>query len=271
MAILTRPNLILEGAFRVTSDGERIWANLSDYLELGQDPLNIQQRRQDVFNDRSPGTITCTFNNQGAEFTDTNASSVFYPGVTQNAVLRVRTQYPVSVNLLPGNVSRSDDVNGWEAEQGELDVDTSAPPAGVTSNIVWSTGVLENTGIRVKCDSGQWDGPGDVPIYTKAGLPYSARIAVKCSGTLSVSLRMQWYDRKGVVISEDVGSTVALTGSYQTLSLTNKICPADGTLRISIANETTVLPVSRVISFSDSDEVHRQWNTILPIQMPDAS
>jgi hypothetical protein len=271
MALLIRPNMLLEAAFRNNEDGSRIWANLTDYVELGEEPLNIQQRRQNVFDDRSPGTLSFALNNQGAEFTDTNASSVFYPGVTQNSPLRVRIQYPASVNLLPGNVSRSDDVNGWEAQQGELDTNTAAPPAGVTSNLVWATGVLEQTGIRVKCDTGPWDTPGDMPIYVKAGKPYSARIAAKADGTISCSLRMAWYDRKGVFISEDTSSTVALSSSYQTLSATNKIAPADGTLRIAIANETTVLPAARAISFSGRQEDHDQWVTKVRLQMPDTA
>jgi len=271
MTILARPNLTLEGVFDTSADGTRIWSNLTDYLELGEADLHISQRRQTLFDERSPGTLSFVLDNGGNEFTDTNTSSPFYPAVTYNTPLRVRMQYPVTANLLPGAVSRTDDSNFWTAQQGSLSNDTTSPATGVSSSVVWSTGVLQTTPVRVMVDTGIWANPGDLPVYVKAGEVYSASVQLRADAALSASLRLAWYDVNGNQLSEVSSSVVALTSSWQTLALTNQAAPANGTLRLAIASETTVGPVTAAIAYSGGQDVTRQWVTVMGIVIPDSA
>lgn len=248
---------------------DRIWSNLSDYVDLDEGALSVSQRRPGLFDEPSPGTLSFVVDNASSAFTDTNASSPFYPGVTQNAPLRARLQYPNTANLLSGTLSRTDSENAWMAEEGDLDTDTSAPPSGTASALTWSTGALESTGVHVAMGQGAWSMPGDEPVYVHSGEAYSARVQIKASGTLSVSLRMGWYDLSGALVREDASSTLALTTSYQNLSITNKIAPGDGSLRLAIVNETTIAPAARAIANKGGVSYAKQWSNSQTVKIPD--
>lgn len=270
MTTVSRPKLTVEGAFVLpnASSDDRIWSNVSDYIDLDEGPVSIAQRRPGLFEEPSPGTLSFVVDNSSGAFTDTNASSPFYPGVTQNAPLRARLQYPSTVNLLSGALSRTDDPNPWTAEEGDVDTDTSAPPSGTSCALTWATGALETLGVHVAMGQGAWSMPGDEPVYVKSGEAYSARVQIKCTGTLSVSLRMAWYDLSGTLVREDSSSVLGLTTSYQNLSITNKVAPGDGSVRIAIANETTVGPSARGIANKGGVSYTDQWVTSRAVRLP---
>ena len=270
--ILPRPNVIVEGAFQSTEIGDPLWSNLTDYVDFSAADLNISQRRQTLFDEPSPGILSFAVDNSSGNFTDTNASSPFYPGITQNTPLRARVQWPTTANLLSGPISRTDDENYWTSEQGDLDIDTTSPAGGVSSSITWDTGILDQTDVRVMIDNGPQTMPGTTPVYVKAGEAYSASISMKLpTGTLSCSLRLTWYDMAGDILSEDTSSIVALSSSWQTLSITNAVAPADGKVRLSIANETTVLPSDRTILYVGGDSDPDQWSNQGNLRIPDSA
>ena len=420
--VLNRPKVVLEGAFNTVSDtGDRIWNDITSFVDFQDEGLSVAQRRSTVFDERSPGTLTFSVVNDDGEFTDTNDGSPFYPGITNNTPLRARIQYPTTVNLLPGAVSRADDVNFWQAEQGQLDtlsnsdswsfetdvsgasgygdgsgavsvaqysdwssdgdysaiatvttspstnwgisIGTSSgvvvggdvitfscdfynPGPDITDNIVldvdyydasdsyissttatasslnslnsvtltiadsivpatasyfhifphihnagsigdqfaidnvyytvnsalaWSTGVLEQTDVRVMVDTGVLAEPGDQPIYVEAGEVYSASINLRADDTIDCSLNLAWYAQDGTFVSEESSSTVSLTTDYQTLTITDVTAPVDGSLRLSISNETTVLPSSRAIDYSGGTDITKQWVKEVTFEIPDSA
>lgn len=266
---LTPPRTLVEAAFHQTEDGELIWSNLTDFIELDENDIRCEQRRQGLFDERSPGSLGFVLDNSGGEFSDENQASPFYPGVTHNTPARVRIQYPVTINLLTGPQSRADDVNDWEAEQGELDTTEDNPAPGASSSVLWATGVLDQTGVHVGAGAGDWGAPGDRPVHVKAGEAYSAKLQLRAEASITVSLRMAWYGLDGELISEDASSNLALTTSWQTLACTNKTAPADGMLRIGVANETLVGPVVRAISYRGGEDRTRQWQNEINLQVPD--
>lgn len=128
-------------------------------------------------------------------------------------------------------------------------------PAGQTSDIVWNTGVLDQTGVGVLTGSNPSRVPDDHPVYVKPNTTYSARAQVNCDTAgagiaFKASLRIRWYDLKGNQISDSSSAATTLTASYQPISVT-ATSPANAAMaRVGVFNETVVGPQTRTIVFT---------------------
>jgi hypothetical protein len=263
--ILNRPDQIFEAQFFSTDDGP-VWVDLSSYIEL-QAGLKTGRRRQTVFDDVAPGTLSLSLDNSTGIFNTDKAGSPFLGLVGLDVPVRYRLRWPnvgstanpgSTRNLLSAGQSTGSDPNQFSADQGGIDVDTVSPPAGQASDIIWSTGVLDQTGVGVVTGDNASRAPCDQPVYVTPGLTYSFRQQVKCDTagtgiTFKVSLRMRWFSINGTLLSETTGVVTTLTTSYQSLSVSAAAPANAATVRVGVFSETVVAPVSRAIAFTGSD------------------
>ncbi|MGH7238761.1 MAG: hypothetical protein ACREHG_01715, partial [Candidatus Saccharimonadales bacterium] len=227
MTLLTRPDTIFEANFYNTEDGAS-WTNLSDYVEL-QEGISISRRRQVIFDEVSSGSFAVTLDNSLGTFNNERSDLEFTGLINIDVPVRYRARWPRvptdSINMLTDTQATSATDDDFFAEQGGLDLETSAPPTGQDQAIIWNTGVLATTSARVLTgDFYSRSADDDLPMYVEPSTEYTASAKVKddTSGTgitFKVSARILWYDKTGQLISESTGSLVTLTTSYQTVSV----------------------------------------------------
>jgi hypothetical protein len=250
MAILSRPMLTVEGAFSTLEDGTLIWNDITDYVDLDMQAIDIQQRRSSLFDERSPGTLAFLVDNSDSRFTKENVSSPYYPGVSQNTPLRVRIQSPSAANLLSGAQSRTEDENAWTAAQGSLT--TWAPSnswdfedgtvqgwgsyqtgGAITTGVstAWAnSGSLSFLGtVSTKPTGGNWE----LTVTTAVGscMPgdvVTAQAVVHAPQALThVVLGIDWKTSAGTYISSSSNTYTAFNSNdTKTLTLSNALAPA---------------------------------------------
>jgi len=153
----------------------------------------------------------------------------------------------------------------------------ATPPSGQTADLVWSTGVLDTTGVQVLTGVGQAPNriPDDAePIYVKPSTSYSARLQVKgdtaATGiSFAVKARIRWYDMNGAYISDsDSAASTTLTTSYQAVSVT-ATSPANAvTARMGIVSQTLVAPAVRTITWNGGDQQTTNYGTSRSVIIP---
>jgi hypothetical protein len=148
-----------------------------------------------------------------------------------------------------------------------------SPPSGQTGDIIWETGVLDQTGVGFLTGVNESSMPADVPIYVKPNTAYSARNQVKCdsNGTgisFKISLRMRWYDITGAVISDTSSSLVTLTTSYQAVSVSGTSPANAHSVRVGVFNESLVAPATRTVTYNDSQSAKVQSGKSCSIAIP---
>jgi hypothetical protein len=146
----------------------------------------------------------------------------------------------------------------------------ATPPDGQESDLVWETGVLSTAGVRLISGGNSVSRvpDSDNPVYVKAGRVYTGQLQAKADPRATglgfqASARLLFYPIDGATPTEVTGTPVTLTGAYQALTVTGT-APADGTVRLALASETTVGPTTAAISFVGS-YVHPMgypWNPV---------
>lgn len=267
MALLPRPDLIVETGFFSSLDGQA-WTDLSSYIELDQG-ISTGRRRQLVFDEVSQGSWTGSFDNSLGTFNNDRTDLPYTGLIDIDVPLRMRARWPAVntgaiTNLLSDTESQGNDTDWFTPEQGQLDLETVNVPAGQTTAIIWYTGVLATTGVHLLTGDVNARSSDDLlPMYVTPGLSYTAGQKVLCDTagtgiTFKVSCRIIWYDLHGVVISENAGSLVTLTTSYQTVSVTATAPTGAYTARMALANETIVNPATATFALTgiDSSQVN---------------
>ncbi|YCK35182.1 hypothetical protein ACNF49_14165 [Actinomadura sp. ATCC 39365] len=211
------PQTICEIAFtKDSSDGSPLWQDVSDFVEW-QEGVRISRRRSHELDEVQPGTLSLALNNSDGRFTAGRTSSPYYPNVTLNRPIRIRARWQGSVNLLLKGQAEGSNAAVFSATTGTLATNATAP-AGQTSSIRWSGTWATGDFIRLSTTSTAT--ATDEAIYVVAGSTYSLRCqARRETNAASMACRIRWYDKNGTFLSENTGSTVALTTSFQAVSL----------------------------------------------------
>ena len=237
---MTMPEVWAEIAFaRDTTDGSPLWRDVTDDVEW-QEGVTIARRRSHELDEVQPGTLSLILNNADGRYTAGRVSSPFYPNVKINRPVRIRARWPISVNMAGKDQATSTSAALYESAIGVLTRDTGVAPAGQTASIRWDTGVLSGTGQHM------WLGPSNVTTATDqgvtvvAGRQYALQVqARRGATTVSITARIRWYGADGAFLSVSAGGSVALTTSFQTVSVA-ATAPANAVwARLAIANATT--------------------------------
>lgn len=241
---MTMPEVWCEIAFvKDSTDGSPLWRDVSDDVEW-QEGVRISRRRSHELDEIQPGTLALTLNNDDGRYTAGNSSSPYYPNVKINRPIRVRARWPIgSVNMLLEGQAKGSDAALFAGSFGTTTVDGTIVPAGQTTAIKWtgfSTGNLFRLGAKTTITA------SDQALPVVAGSTYSVRCqARRDTNGVSVRARIRFYDEAGAVVSETNGSTVALTTSFQAVSV-SATAPA-GALFVRVVLEVTIAAASAIV------------------------
>lgn len=211
------PQVFCEVAFTRDASGYRIWQDVSDYVEW-QEGVHIARRRSHELDEVQPGTMSLVFDNSDGRFTAGRPASPYYPYLTMNRPIRIRARWPVSANLLLQKQATASDTAVFSASGGLIALETTTVPAGQTSAIRWSN---FSTGSLLRIGSTSTSSATDQAQPVSVGRTYSLRAQVARSSAAGASMaaRIRWYSQTGAFLSETTGSTVALTTSFQPVSV----------------------------------------------------
>jgi hypothetical protein len=277
VAVLPQPDHIVEANFFNTDDGP-VWTNLTDYVEISEG-LKAGKRRQNVFDDVAPATFAVYLDNSLGTFNNDKSTSPFVGMVNLDVPVRFRLRWPncpsTTANMLGDTQSAGTNANAFTADQGTIDEDTATPPTGQTSDIIWSTGILDQVGVGVYTGVGPSRVPDDNPIYVKPNTAYNGRMLVKddANGTgisFAVKGRIRWFDIDGIYISDsDSSSSTTLTTSYQTITVSGTSPANAHSARLGVVSQTIVAPSVRAISYNGNDANMNYYGSTLGIHIPD--
>lgn len=205
------------GFVKDPSDGSPLWRDVTADVEW-QDGVRISRRRSHELDEIQPGTLSLTLNNPDGHYTAGNVSSPYYPNVKINRAIRIRARWPAgSANMLQEGQAKGSDASLFSGSFGTVTIDTGIFPAGQTSSAKW-TGF--STGNLFRVGSKSTSSATDQSLPVVAGSTYSVRCqARRDTNTVSVRAQLRWYDEDGNSISNSTGSTVALTTSFQAVSV----------------------------------------------------
>lgn len=123
-------DLLVEVAFNagyLTAPDQRVWTDVSSYVETDEAGVEITRGRQDELSEVQPSACRLVLDNSDGRFTPEYAAGAYYPNVKRGRPLRVRVLYPASAphNLL-------DVQNAGSLEDGTTDGWAVAGFAGYT-------------------------------------------------------------------------------------------------------------------------------------------
>lgn len=210
------PAAFCEIAFTRDSAGWPLWQDVSDYVEW-EKSVTISRRRSHELDEVQPGTLSLSLINTDGRFTAGRTSSPYYPNVTLNRPIRIRARWQGSVNLLLKGQAEGSNAALFSATTGTLATSATAP-AGQTSSIRWSGTWASGDMIRIGAKA--ITTATDEAYNVVTGVTYSARCqARRETNTASMAVRIRWYDVSGVFLSENTGTGVALTTTFQAVSV----------------------------------------------------
>lgn len=210
------PQTFCEIAFTKDASGNSLWQDVSDYVEW-EKGVRISRRRSHELDEVQPGTLSLSLINTDGRFTAGRTSSPYYPNVTLNRPIRIRARWQGSVNLLLKGQAEGSSAALFSATTGTLATSATAP-SGQTSSIRWSG--TWSSGDMIRIGAKAITTATDEAINVTSGVAYSARCqARRETNTASMAVRIRWYDKNGAFLSENTGSTVALTTSFQAVSV----------------------------------------------------
>lgn len=215
-----------------------LWTDISDFVEW-QDGVRISRRRAHELDLVTPGTLTARLLNADGRFTAGNTASPYYPYVLINRPVRIRVRYPASVNLIYDGWATSAEPQGFAVSQGTKAVDFAVFPAGQTRSIRWDAGTLASTGQTLRIGPSALTSPTDEATPILEGLPYAFSAQARTTVSVSAQLRIRWYGIDSALISETSGTAVALTTSFQALSVAGTAPAGAMWARLVLANTTT--------------------------------
>lgn len=233
------PQVFAEIAFTKDASGFKLWRDVTDRVEW-QEGVRISRRRSHELDEVQPGTLSLTLNNADGRFTAGRTSSPYYPNVTLNRPIRIRARWPNSANQVTLDQATAATAGAFATGAGSVTRDTSVFPAGQTASIRWDGGVLGSTGQHMWLGSNSVTTATDQAVPVTAGATYSLQTqARRGATTISITARIRWYDAAGAFLSVSAGTSVALTTSFQTVSV-SAAAPASAVwARLAIANATT--------------------------------
>ncbi|MFI7643746.1 hypothetical protein [Nonomuraea sp. NPDC049400] len=233
------PQVWCEIAFAKDASGFKLWRDVTDYVEW-QEGVRISRRRSHELDEVQPGTLSLTLNNADGRFTAGRTSSPYYPNVTLNRPIRIRARWPNSVNQVTVDQATAATAGAFATGAGTVTRDTTVFPAGQTASIRWDGGVLGSTGQHMWLGSNSVTTATDQAVPVVAGATYSLQTQARRGATaISITARIRWYDAAGAFLSVSAGTSVALTTSFQTVSV-SAAAPASAVwARLAIANATT--------------------------------
>lgn len=231
------------GFVKDPSDGSPLWRDVTADVEW-QDGVRISRRRSHELDEIQPGTLSLTLNNPDGHYTAGNVSSPYYPNVKINRAIRIRARWPAgSANMLQEGQAKGSDASLFSGSFGTVTIDTGSFPAGQTSSAKW-TGF--STGNLFRVGSKSTSSATDQALPVAAGQTYSVRCqARRDTNTVSVRAQLRWYDEDGNSISNSTGSTVALTTSFQAVSV-SATAPA-GSVFARTVLECTIAAASAIV------------------------
>ncbi|MFI6296701.1 hypothetical protein ACIBEJ_34285 [Nonomuraea sp. NPDC050790] len=210
------PQMFAEIAFTKDASGNPLWQDVSEWTEW-EKGVRISRRRSHELDEVQPGTLSLWLINTDGRFTAGRTSSPYYPNVTLNRPIRIRARWPGSVNLLLKGQAEGSNASLFSATTGTLATSATAP-AGQTSSIRWSGSWTSGDMVRIGAKA--ITTATDEAYNVTAGVTYSARCqARRETNTASMAVRLRWYDKNGAFLSENTGTGVALTTSFQAVSV----------------------------------------------------
>ena len=258
---IARPDVIFEANFFDTVDGQN-WTDLSSYVELNQG-ISVSRRRQLIFDEVSAGTLGIFLDNSAGTFNNDRTDLPYAGLIDIDVPVRLRARWPSvpsgTVNMLSDVESFTADPTIFISEQGTLDLETTTPPTGQATALIWSTGVLQNTGVHLMSgDVPARSADNLAPMFVTPSTQYTAGAQVKgdtaATGiSFQVSATILWYDYTGALISESIGTAKTLTTSYQTVSVTATSPAGAATARMSFINQTIVNPATAGFALTGID------------------
>jgi hypothetical protein len=173
------------------------------------------------------GTLTFTLDNLDGVFDPDNTASPFYPNVLPYRRCRLVFQTTPSQNLLYPWVAAGTSTTSMAASSGTIGTASglTASPSGLTTAQTWTlssgAGQFQAFGLTGAVQS--WSSTDCNGVTVAAGLPYSAGIDFQLAPggmtSLHAELKVQWYGLSGNLIGASFGPSVALTTSWQRVTL----------------------------------------------------
>jgi hypothetical protein len=199
-----------------TADADRVWTDVSEYVEL-EDRITIDHGRQDELTVADANTLRLTLDNSDGRFTVGRVASPYYPNVKLGRPIRV------SVMTVEGHTSVRyvGFIDDWPCEWDGTDAYASAK-IGAHSRLAWLAGTLGNVvSAAVTAD--------DPAAYWTLGDPAGATEAQEASGDPQVGPLIATGDGAAIVFGNATGpGTDGLTaaefadGQYLRASMENR-------------------------------------------------
>lgn len=238
------PQAFCEIAFTRDSAGWPLWQDVSEWTEW-EKGVRISRRRSHELDEVQPGTLSLSLINTDGRFTAGRTSSPYYPNVTLNRPIRIRARWQGSVNLLLKGQAEGSDVNLFSVNVGTIATSATAP-AGQTSSIRWAATLAVSDIMRLGVKSTTT--ATDEGLWVVGGATYSVRCQARREATAaSVAIRLRWFDVNGAFLSEVLGSTVALTTSFQAVSVSGA-APANAVFARTLLVSQAVAAGAAVLS-----------------------
>ncbi|MGW0805944.1 LamG-like jellyroll fold domain-containing protein [Nonomuraea sp. NPDC002799] len=217
---MTMPDVWAEIAFRkdpLTS--APLWHDVSDDVEW-QEGVRVSRRRSHELDEVQPGTLSLTLLNEDGRYTAGKTSSPHYPYVKINRPVRIRARWPVSANMLLEEQAKGNNASLFSATSGAITVEASVVPAGQTTSIRWAAGTV-GVGTLFRLGSTATTTATDRALPVTPGVTYSVRCQARrdASVTVSFAIRARYYSNDGTTLLDVTGTGVALTTTFQALSL----------------------------------------------------
>lgn len=235
---MTMPDAYVQIAFRrdpITA--EPLWHDVSDDVQWWQG-VRISRRRSHELDEVQPGTMSLVLDNIDGRYTAGNDTSTHYPFVRINRPVRIGARWPVSPNKLTAVYAQASSAAAFSTNNGTLAVSATAP-AGQTTSIRWNSASWV-IGDLLRLGALSSASPTDAALPVTAGTTYSVSCqARRETNTVSVAVRVRWYNNTGAVISDVNGPTVALTTSFQAITFSGAAPAFAAFARVLLETKTT--------------------------------
>ena len=210
---MTRPDVKVEIAFNAsysTPAASRTWTDVTADVEPARG-IDINHGRQDERSQADANSCSLTLDNRDGRFSPGLASSPYYPNVKLGRPVRV------VVNLCTfGDYGTFEaDANDWSGSNATVARTTATAKSGAASLSVTSSAAGD-------MDARTPSGTSGIPVIASTTYRASAWVRRAAGGTpsLTVDLRVDWYDSGGALISTDTSTSLADTTTFQKLSIT---------------------------------------------------
>ena len=199
-ASLYMPAVVAEVAFDsgyTTPDADRVWTDVSEYVELHQGIGNTFGR-QDERSTADPNDLTLTLDNSDGRFTAGRSASPYYPNVKIGRPIRLRLNW-----LKTGTAGTFEtDAGTWSGANASVARSTAQAHNGAAS-----LSVTASTAANVSAQSGA---SAAEYVTVQPSTEYAAEAWVRAATVSRLcDVRIDWYTAAGASISTAAGDDVA--------------------------------------------------------------